>query len=374
VNIDKKLISAFAISDCIQIISGKDFYVFDPCGQYLLSLNEKEDNKQPKAQHYKLNEVANRFPDQFKPFSFLDLDLTSTVVSGLVIRIPMRIKPSAISNLVLDSNTVKSFFENAKNISCGSLLFSKSLVYIGFKHILENENIANKDMEVYLESNDKTNKELRINMIAENGWERTGITKLFKTFKPPEIIYNQNVSIKKYNYELSDSVENIRKVNTVLERDNWIVTGINGYGRLRDLAITELYNYFNMKPYVIAAVRVPSDLDLINKDSRFDTGMLFNNSKISHTTGFPFHIEGEFIPNFHNCEKKGSTKMKALSSIEGENACQEWNNCIVLTAINLLYPKLLVEIKSKVDSLLSKTSYSLQDKISIAKGNFKIFD
>ena len=37
----KRLLSAFAITDCLQVITGKEFLVFDPCGQYLLSAGDE---------------------------------------------------------------------------------------------------------------------------------------------------------------------------------------------------------------------------------------------------------------------------------------------------------------------------------------------
>ena len=30
------LLSTFAVTDCLQLLCGNDFYVFDPCGQYLV--------------------------------------------------------------------------------------------------------------------------------------------------------------------------------------------------------------------------------------------------------------------------------------------------------------------------------------------------
>jgi hypothetical protein len=36
----KRLLSVFAITDCLQIITGREFLVFDPCGQYLLAAGD----------------------------------------------------------------------------------------------------------------------------------------------------------------------------------------------------------------------------------------------------------------------------------------------------------------------------------------------
>jgi hypothetical protein len=35
----KRLAACFAVTDCLQIMTGKDFYLFDPCGKYLLRMD-----------------------------------------------------------------------------------------------------------------------------------------------------------------------------------------------------------------------------------------------------------------------------------------------------------------------------------------------
>ena len=87
-----KLLAAFALTDCLQILSNNQYFIFDPCGRYIITEEnvtvpggEDSHHAQAKAQRCDISEreIASRFPDQFKPFFDAGRDVT-------VIRIPLR--------------------------------------------------------------------------------------------------------------------------------------------------------------------------------------------------------------------------------------------------------------------------------------------
>ena len=115
----KRICTAFAITDCLQIVTGREYIIFDPCGYHLLSeeMNDGDrdkgntkmgtktlSNTPPRAQRCYLSgshkssvraageeDVLTRFPDQFSPLLSLPFNLDKSLSSlgklnGILIR------------------------------------------------------------------------------------------------------------------------------------------------------------------------------------------------------------------------------------------------------------------------------------------------
>jgi len=163
-------------------------------------------------------------------------------------------------------------------------------------------------------------KRMKINEMK--GWEKHGLTKLFsKTFIPPEVNYTLLIEIQIKSYDmkikltpyLQSIVDDNLKVlginnnnnqdsnnnndNTVITThlEEWLISAINGYGRIRDLAITEPYCSLSLQPFVTIAAPISNKAQLIRYDISPLTGICYRSSYPTHETYLPFHIEGNFI-------------------------------------------------------------------------------
>lgn len=140
----KKLISGFAIADCLQIITGTHFFIIDPAGAHLPSDEPSFDDPRgrpgapqalrPIGQRCQLDaEMLSRFPDQTLPFMRLPFRVAGGLASsrgydGIVIRLPLRAAASAISSSLCNEEMVKSALKSFDCILEGSIVFSNSLL------------------------------------------------------------------------------------------------------------------------------------------------------------------------------------------------------------------------------------------------------
>lgn len=177
----KRLNAAFAISDCVQILSGCQYFIFDPCGTHLLSNTKVMDESNAKsageragkdsisstqalpskAQRCSLTgqnnqDLLSRFPDQFSPLLSLSFSveggLVKTVgnssdsthmeragqVNGTLVRMPLRAIPSALSSNIFPEHQLSAAMPQLLR-ECvgwleGSLLFSRFVQMVTVQH------------------------------------------------------------------------------------------------------------------------------------------------------------------------------------------------------------------------------------------------
>lgn len=168
----KRLNAAFAISDCVQILSGHQYMIFDPCGTHLLSNSVAVDDVRkekdasntkrplaPKAQRCSLvgqnnEDLLSRFPDQFSPMLNLSFSVEGGLttanshstshlvragqVNGTIIRMPLRYSPSALSSNFFVEDQLSEVMPNLLR-DCigwleGSLLFSRFVQVVTLQH------------------------------------------------------------------------------------------------------------------------------------------------------------------------------------------------------------------------------------------------
>jgi hypothetical protein len=185
----KRLNAAFAITDCLQILSGCQYFIFDPCGSHLLSSGaaagadesakaggsaQDKATKVPgqqralssKAQRCSLTgqnnqDLLSRFPDQFSPLLSLSFSVEGGLskssgsgtrehlvragqVNGTLIRMPLRFAPSALSSNVFAVEklraTMNSLLHDCVSWLEGSLVFSRFVQVVTLQHWHEGVN------------------------------------------------------------------------------------------------------------------------------------------------------------------------------------------------------------------------------------------
>ena len=240
----KRLLSSFTITDCLQILTGSEMYVFDPAGSFLQhervatsekvassgkqptlrrlsskldrinQANQKQPGNydgQPKAQRYKLNGKKNSptspsstpsgaqqdqnlltsFGDQFSPFmSVLPENIrqqfvTSRSYNGTIVRLPLRSNRSPLSRNVISETDISSFFGGFKGAASASLIFAKTLRSFSLFRTNEEKQL-NFSYSIEVNPNCLQDRANRLKLLQSSGWERQGLVKLFSSYVPPE--------------------------------------------------------------------------------------------------------------------------------------------------------------------------------------------
>ena len=345
----KRLMSSFAITDCLQIISGREFYVFDPCSQYLLSsaedstiktigrskdrkgklkasrpigraqrcllLGSRKSNSKQSAND---QEVLYRFPDQFTSFMSLPFGLQSDLKSqglfqGILIRMPLRTSPSLISDNITSINDIKTALCAQRYNLQGALLFGNTLMKGTCMHWNSNDEESKTDFEVLLLSSHSARND-RWQILQDKGWKRSGITSLFsKAFVPPELKYTLVISTKFFDCSNSaharglgwlgwepSQVPRIDDItdNELVSLDSWTIWSICGAGRLRDLAASEPYRSLKLQPFITIAIKELHNESDSEKLKSPDSGLYYCGGGVVGISGLPCHVEGPFLHDF----------------------------------------------------------------------------
>ena len=184
----KKLVSAFAATDCLQIVSGREFFLFDPTGVHLFSDDRATGTggagggatgpkastaggtsarapggkassgagggggaggaRKPvgRAQRCFLvgagnngSDVLSRFPDQFEPFLSAPFGLRRaltdrTGISGMILRLPLREARSDISSQVATEGAVRQALQRLVPVAEAALALGGSLMKVSILH------------------------------------------------------------------------------------------------------------------------------------------------------------------------------------------------------------------------------------------------
>jgi hypothetical protein len=409
----KRLLSAFAITDCLQIISGKEFYIFDPCGQYLINqhsdehVNSNKNDVNSNRQHAQRcnliggkQDIISRFPDQFISFMSLPFSLRASLegqgkLNGLLIRMPLRTHvSSSISSNITSIDTLKNSLSNFKNNLEGSLLFSSTLVNASCMHWGLKENIESNqegefshnqcevDYELRLSALSISKRDQRWDLIKDKGWKKSTILSLFsKPFAPVTLAYQLSISTKIYksiesnknsisnkigwlDWELPEDVITSSINNDLIEDiTNWSIHSTNGTGKIRDLAVEDPYRLLKLQPFLTIAFKILSDTSNITEPPM--SGLYYCSGGAVGISGLPLHIEGPFL---QDCKKRiipFSSSDYSVDKIENKSLkfrrsqvdyvlnskdIFNWNTALVTTALENLYPIGFNKLTSEIAS------------------------
>lgn len=338
-SVGKRLHSAFAITDCLQVLSGNQFYVFDPCGTFLIGSGEEREavsgrsktstsaRPQSKAQRYALNGKDNqsmltRFPDQFEGFfpplidslrSFKDASVNSTIF-----RLPLRSEPSVISSNIYTSESIGQTLKNLVSRIEGSLIFSHFLQVTTLQRCQaissQEEKCSSEALEIRLRDAPNIHS-LRRKIIGDASWKKSGGLFLWKQpVLAVESTYRATIVCRYMrqgeilpllgNEESLPNVESKTPENRLISfewRTDWIVRCLQGVEANRTMALKDPFKRLELQPFVSLAAPIlsPAQLQsaLITQDASKFCRYIYCNSGClgGGPTGFPFHIEGSFV-------------------------------------------------------------------------------
>eukprot|EP01041_Mallomonas_annulata_P003780 gene3780-7506_t len=189
-NAGKQMSVAFALTDCVQILSGRYFYVLDPCGTHLTaSLEDSTDittetatttktmttnnSNSEASQHPPMGHKcliageASRetlFPNQFTPLFSLPLGggKQNTLkncgeVPGTFLRLEMRKSPSPISDEVVSEEDIRTALHMLKGNLEGALLLGSGVLQASMMYVRMRATISH-----WLEGADKCKTDLEL--------------------------------------------------------------------------------------------------------------------------------------------------------------------------------------------------------------------
>jgi hypothetical protein len=344
----KRLNAAFAITDCLQVLSGSQFFVFDPCGQFLMGAHDdgkkKTSSRSPtnlaRAQQYPLvdrdnQSVLSRFPDQFAPMLSISFNGTSSGsvyrdgrVAGTLLRMPLRKEPSALSSNTPSIPAIKQIVQSCVERFEGSLMFSRSLLTCTLQHI-EQSVQAPASVEYYMLNltNGSQVQYIRRKIIGDKAWKKSGnlLTSFFKSQPTTsEGTYRAMVSHRHgYRGQLdmwfgeednltvaaptaAEESKGAEVIGVGAQRDSvhqveWVVHCLQGADKSRDLALRDPFKKLELMPFLSVAMPVlsPAVIEEHIKQKRhnkFNRYAYCNGGIMGGTaTGFPFHIDGSFV-------------------------------------------------------------------------------
>ena len=397
----KRLVSAFAVADCLQIVSGGEFYIFDPTGMHLLAggdepaVKGRADAPRARAQRCSLlgankssadTDVLYRFPDQFAPFLSAPFSLEAVLKGkgtfpGLLIRMPLRRSPSAVSDVVASVDDVKEALRLHRAQMQSALLFASNLAGGSVQHRLLH-GAAEKDFEVWLASSQGA-RDKRWALLSDRGWKRSGISSIFSApFVPPEVSNELVVRTRLYGLRLGDddgaygwlrwdcgspSLQRPRAggepdADGALEmEDTWLLCSISGHGRLRDLAVATPYRTMKLQPLVTLAIRLlsPAEAAPGALARSPEPGQLFCGGGPVGSLGLPYAVEGPFLHDFlartvpllkrdgdaGGAAAKITVSVKVGKAEDGQTLArtviETWNSAILSVALEKLLPRAL---------------------------------
>lgn len=349
----KKLVSAFAVTDCLQIVSGREFFLIDPTGAHLLSDDRAAGAgagggaKGPKATGAGVPggtkassgagggarrpvgraqrcflvgagnssssgaDVLSRFPDQFEPFLSAPFGLRRaladrTGISGMILRLPLREARSEISAQVATEGAVKQALLRLVPVVEAALALGGSLMKVSILHEAgglgagvdaagggEGSDAAEfvTDTSMCLLSS-PARRCSRRTLLQDQGWRRNALTNMFSPFSPPEAGYIVTLNTRRMAGWLNDAHA---EGSATIE---YLVLSTMGAQRIKEEALREPFRSFNLRPFATLAVRLLSSADMLSQHGP-ETGLFFSSGGAVGVSGLPFHCEGAFLQDAH---------------------------------------------------------------------------
>eukprot|EP01041_Mallomonas_annulata_P005114 gene5114-10234_t len=249
-NAGKRMSAAFALTDCVQILSGRFFYVLDPCGTHLTAslgeegdisnidttrtttrptttrtanssnnnnpnINNKTPQYPPRGQKCSIiGGVEALFPDQFAPLLSLPLGggIQQTLtnrgeIPGTLFRLALRQAPSPISDDVVSEEDVRTALRMLKGNLEGALLFGRGVLQrVTVSHWLQGDagSVAattttttdgcKTDLDLVAVESPPARTARRKARLQDSGWKKTGVMAMFKAFVPIESCHNCKIN------------------------------------------------------------------------------------------------------------------------------------------------------------------------------------
>jgi hypothetical protein len=417
----QRLNAAFALTDCLQILTGDMLYLFDPSGTHLLAAPEptaplssvstrESPGKDGPAESATVPEavrvakgqrcqvtpgVRQRFPDQLAPLLSV-LAKCDSRGRGVLLRMPLRRKPSALSGLTPTQADVRRLLIDARPQLEGTLLFSRSTRCAAVSRWLPApvEYVDDYRLVVGSQPNAKDN---RFSLLANKTWKQSALQSLWSKFVPLELQYTVEIttsfgsgldspnSLHKWlcadanadyfvHPDPSGAQEQAQAQLALVEQSRWMVCAVLGAGTLRDLALREPFRPLRLKPFVSIALHLGTTHGGGGGSGNATTGPVLRTPACQGfwfagggplgRTGLPFHVEGSFLPDYNrrragqsfatadwlSASGRGATSTVDSQRVPGPFRCwgslaqveaRAWNCSIMVTALGCLLPSAL---------------------------------
>ncbi|CAH0517172.1 unnamed protein product [Peronospora belbahrii] len=356
------LLCGFIASDCMQILSGKGFYILDPTGCYLSTHTTipASDRAACIGRRYEVrSQDFLRYPDQLLPFTALP-SCPSNVSRGTqstLLRFPWRKKGSDVSSYVLDSREAENLITFLKLQLFQTLIFTESVHRISLWSVgKESEFAFHCHGYVSLDAPESTLR--KRNMTRQNQeWKKKFSLQSF--FKNPVIPEN------KMEFIVDLELENRH------HRDTWLFADNNGWGRSRDLACTPVHEMLHSTPYVSVACHILRDS---NPAPRL-RGSVYEIINTGQLVGLPVHINGCFKRATNN---KNLALTVSFSQVGGrddggvsgsdQQLAAVWNRVLVEDGLTDAYMRLLMAAKRYYASRFPKALYNIWPTLQKRRG------
>lgn len=408
----KRLASAFSFTDCLQILSGDYLYIYDPTGNYIFGTHNHGTNgatpvaafrypERQRAQRCKFTgkegaDFQAGFPDQLSPYLNLKFGHHSPVwnggsLKGTVLRMPLRVSKSSISDQVFTDQTILDLsLHRARPILEGLLLFGLH-VKRGSALLLPRGPVSTRQEELLISmeliSASASRKAMK-QFLSDNAWKKSSSMlgfSLFKSYVPAEDDYRVGIFIRERKYQdegdsTSDAFGSGRlETSNILElQDDWLVLLSMGQARLRDLVNRTPFADLNLIPFISLAIKISLPVADEEPCHPSNSGYFFCGGCSMGLSGLPFHLSGTFL---QDPQERGiplprvgggdngtkvpsrATPVSALSNRASSRALSrqslhEWNTASLKVAMELLCPKGLIEIVS----LLANQNASIKER------------
>lgn len=384
---------AFAMTDCLQVLSGRSLLIFDPTGNYLIEDNSLLDSENeavytssrrnsPNARNYGLSQsFCSQFPDQFEPFltipagvkesfncSYRQSSDSNPFFGGTILRIPFR------STLSPKSSIFSKTFNEEDITSIRTMLNEKVPTCFLFTYHLQNIIIDIWDQDAtnirnllasQVHSSPITRRNHLEEMSDSKSWvkEKSRLGKLFKASWAP-VRSSQFLEI---------STRMPGQINDVI--DTYFIQSILAPPRLREMACTESLRPLNIIPVVTIAFhlnRAAPSLESQSSEYKVPTGSLFIGFDTGIKTGLPFILNAplflhewsgeilfdaeddldfkEAFPGIRNVLITDSNNLKTTRTL----ALHVWNNQAITSALYELIPSSLSAITSCLENSWSR--------------------
>ncbi len=391
------LCGSFALTDCLQVLSGRSLLIFDPNGEYFIEDQVREEvstnantsdgdnhhvpqstNKKRKekasARNYGLSHsFCQQFPDQFDPFLSLPYGVSESMINGrasnngpffrgVLVRIPFRSKdgpPSLLCDKTYEEQDLEAMLVDLKKVLPSTLLFTYHLQSVNFDRWFSNETLCQNVLSCRVSSSPLARRNHLEDLWENKLWkkDKSKLGQLFKSSWSPLKTHHILQICSRYAGEECDVI------------DTYIIMSILAPPRLREMACTDSLTPLNLLPLVSTAAHIdrsPSTPDCNTKDYEAAEGTVFVGLPTGILTGLPFHInaplflhewsgdvildkddDNEFklaFPGIRNVmvvDKHKNTQTRSL-------ALYVWNRQALLSSMSQLFPSMIKEIKNSM--------------------------
>jgi len=354
----------FKMSDCVEVLSGDQFHVFDPSGQYLFDLNQAQhqqsnanDQKNPAprkqslARRYALSKEAvfERFPDQFAPFINLPFGVeerlqTSNKYIGTIFRLPMRFTPSTLCSSVCGKNEADKFVRFIKKHAASAFLFSQNLKVLVVQRVLRDE--SHPTFLFAAQMQDTVARSARQGLLANKEWKKSKLASLFKSFVP---------------LKTTECVQILQRHENSSMLDTWVVQSTLAPGKSRELALQDSYVNLGLVPLVSVAALIHRSRNGAAHNFPRTHGQLFCGHSTGNEMGLPFHIDAPFLVNEADRSvifgSSNTRPHKSHQSRRNEIDAPDWNYQLFHAAINDMVPSFLVDLRDRLQGPEASSFY-----------------